>query len=259
VIVALLAAIAAATAPQPPVVVLAFGDGADGSANQRRLARRIVADDPDRVLYLGDVYETGTADEFERNFRRPYRKLLKRMLPTPGNHEWANRATGYNPFWRRVTGERTRPWYAERLGSWQVLSLNSEALGSAQSRWLGRALERDAPCRLAISHRPRFSASIHGDQADLQPTWAALRGKVAVWLAGHDHNLQRFRAIRGTVQLVAGSGGRERYPVDERDDRLAFSDDRHFGAYRLTLYDDRVTVVAIGVGGRELDRTTISC
>jgi hypothetical protein len=259
VIIALLAAIAAATAPSSPQVVWAFGDGADGSASQRRLAKLVIADDPDRVLYLGDVYETGTADEFERNFRRPYRKLLKRMLPTPGNHEWANRVTGYNPFWRKVTGERTQPWYAVRLGSWQVLSLNSEALGSAQSRWLGRALGRDAPCRLAISHRPRFSASLHGDQSDLQPTWAALRGKVAVWLAGHDHNLQRFPAIRGTVQLVAGSGGRERYDVDESDDRLAFSDDAHFGAYRLELYDDRIEAVAMSSAGRELDATTISC
>ena len=258
-IVALLAAIAAATAPQQPTVVWAFGDGADGSANQRRLARLVFADDPDRVLYLGDVYETGTADEFERNFRRPYRRLLKRMLPTPGNHEWANRATGYNPFWRSVTGRRTRPWYAVRLGSWQVLSLNSEALGPAQSRWLRRALDRDAPCRLAISHRPRFSAGIHGDQADLQPTWAALHGKVAVWLAGHDHDLQRFRSKGGTVQLVAGAGGRERYPVDEGDDRLEFSDDTHFGAYRLELYDDRLEATAMSSGGRELDSTTISC
>ena len=42
-------------------VVWAVGDGADGSAQARALAMRIAADRPDRLLYLGDVYESGTA------------------------------------------------------------------------------------------------------------------------------------------------------------------------------------------------------
>jgi hypothetical protein len=143
-----------------------------------------------------------------------------------------------------------------------VLSLNSEApheRGSAQVRWLRRALRRPADCRLAIWHRPRFSAGPHGDQPDLEPIWAALRGRAAVVLGGHDHDLQRMRPIGGTVQLVSGAGGRALYAVDESDRRLAFSDDEHFGAYRLSLYPDRVEAVARSAGGRELDRTTISC
>jgi hypothetical protein len=257
-VIAILAALAAAAAPQP-AVVWAIGDGAAGTAASRRLARRIVADDPARVLYLGDVYETGTAAEFRRNFAQPYRPLLQRMLPTPGNHEWGNHAVGYDPFWRRVTGERTRPWYAARLGSWQILSANSEAVGSAQLRWLQRALRRPAPCRLAIWHRPRFSAGLHGDQPDMQPVWRLVRGRVALVLNGHDHDLQRMRPVRGTVELVSGAGGRALYPVDERYPRLAFSDDAHFGAYRLELYDGRATAVALTAGGRELDRSTVTC
>ncbi|MEA2124744.1 MAG: hypothetical protein QOI80_1526 [Solirubrobacteraceae bacterium] len=245
-----------------PLVVWAIGDGAAGTAAGRRLAQRVTADDPDRVLYLGDVYETGSAQEFRRNFARPYRPLLHRMLPTPGNHEWPQHAVGYDPFWRRVTGARTPPWYAVRLGSWQVLSLNSEAphdAGSAQVRWLRGRLRRPAPCRLAIWHRPRFSAGLHGDQPDLQPVWAAVRGRVVLVLGGHDHDLQRLRPKAGTVQLVSGAGGRALYDVDEDDPRLAFSDDRHFGAYRLTLSPDHVEAVALTVAGRELDRTTIDC
>lgn len=247
---------------QNPTVVWAIGDGAAGTTAGRRLAERVTADDPDRVLYLGDVYESGTAPEFRRNFARPYRALLDRMLPTPGNHEWPNHTAGYDRFWSRVTGTRTPAWYAVRLGAWQVLSVNSEAphdAGSAQVRWLRRALRRPAPCRLAIWHRPRFSAGLHGDQPDMQPLWAALRGRVDMVLNGHDHDLQRLRPDAGTVEIVSGAGGRALYDVDERDRRLAFSDDRHFGAYRLTLYPDRVEAVARGVGGRELDRTMISC
>jgi hypothetical protein len=257
-VIAVLAAIAAAAAPAP-AVVWALGDGAAGTSAGRRLARRVIADDPDRVLYLGDVYETGTASEFRRNFARPYRPLLDRMLPTPGNHEWGNHAVGYDPFWRRVTGRPTRPWYAARVGDWQVLSVNSEAVGSAQLRWLRRALRRPAPCRLAIWHRPRFSAGLHGDQADMQPVWRMVRGRVALVLNGHDHDLQRLRPIGGTVEIVSGAGGRALYDVDESDARLEFSDDRHFGAYRLRLHPDRAEAVALTAAGRELDRTTISC
>lgn len=245
-----------------PLVVWAIGDGAAGTAAGERLARRVTADDPDAVLYLGDVYETGTAAEFERNFARPYRPLLDRILPTPGNHEWSNHRVGYDRFWRTVTGARTPRWYAVRVGAWQVLSLNSEAPhgpGSAQVRWLRRALERDAPCRLAIFHRPRFSAGLHGDQPDLAPIWRALRGRVDLVLNGHDHDLQRLRPRAGTVEIVSGAGGRALYGVDEDDDRLAFSDDRHFSAYRLTLHPDRAVAVARTSRGRELDRSTITC
>lgn len=247
--------------PRAPVV-WAIGDGAAGTAAGRRLARRLIDDDPDRVLYLGDVYEAGSADEFSRNFARPYRPLLDRMLPTPGNHEWPARAEGYNPFWRGITGAPTPRWYGVRIGAWQVLSLNSEAEhgeGSRQVRWLRRAVRRPARCRLAFWHRPRFSAGLHGDQGDMEPVWAALRGRATLVLGGHDHDLQRLRPIAGTVQIVSGAGGRALYGVDEDDDRLAFSDDRHFGAYRLTLHGDRVTAVALTARGRELDRTTIAC
>jgi hypothetical protein len=247
---------------QRPLVVWAIGDGAAGTAAGERLAKRVAADDPDRVLYLGDVYEAGTAQEFSRNFARPYGPLLHRMLPTPGNHEWPNHAVGYDRFWHGVTGARTPPWYAVRLGAWQVLSVNSEAPHDARSdqlHWLRGALRRPAACRLAIWHRPRFSAGLHGDQPDMQPVWSAIRGRVALVLNGHDHDLQRLRPIAGTVEIVSGAGGRALYGVDESDRRLAFSDDRDFGAYRLTLYADRVEAVAMTVGGRELDRTTVSC
>lgn len=46
-----------APVPDGSAVVWAVGDGADGSTAARRVAARIAADRPERVLYLGDVYE----------------------------------------------------------------------------------------------------------------------------------------------------------------------------------------------------------
>lgn len=249
--------------PSPSrAVVWAVGDGADGSARARRLARRIAAGRPRRVLYLGDVYEHGTASDFRRNMRGVYTGLLGRMLPTPGNHEWGNHPTGYDPFWRKVTGARTPPWYAVRLAGWTILSLNSQAAHGPESRqlaWLRRQVRGRGNCRLAFWHRPRYSAGHHGDQEDVAPFWRALRGRARLVLGGHDHDLQRFRAREGLVQIVAGAGGRERHAVDEDDPRLAWSEDDTFGAVRLTLARGRARVDFVSAGGRVLNTSSVRC
>ena len=56
-------------------VVWAVGDGGNGSAEAKRVAGTIAADHPRRVLYLGDVYEHGTADDFRPRFATVYGPL----------------------------------------------------------------------------------------------------------------------------------------------------------------------------------------
>ena len=250
-----------ATGSQNPPVVWAIGDGANGSAAARRVADMVARDEPRAVLYLGDVYERGTREDFERKVRGPYEALLERMLPTPGNHEWPRHTEGYDPFWKSVTGEDTAPWYATSVGGWQILSLNSEAPHgprSAQVTWL-RSRIGGGTCRIAFWHRPRFSAGRHGDHEDTRTFWDALRGRAALVLSGHDHDLQRLKARDGIVQIVSGAGGRHRYRVDHDDRRLAFSDDDHFGGVRLTLHPERADVEFVATGGRVLDRSRVAC
>ena len=235
-------------------VVWAIGDGAAGTEDAVALARRIAADRPDRVLYLGDVYESGTPADFRDRFRAVYGPLVDRMLPTPGNHEWPNHLEGYDRFWKSVTGAATPPWYTVRLGRWQVLSLNSEAPhddGDAQVSWLRRQLRRPADCRLAIWHRPRFSAGTHGDQEDIEPLWSRLVGRATLILNGHDHDVQRFEPVRGTVELVQGAGGRGHYPVDRSDPRLAFANDRDYAAARIVLRPHRAQIATVTRTGRD--------
>jgi hypothetical protein len=248
--------------PRAPAELWAVGDGAAGTRAARRLAERIVRAHPARLLYLGDVYETGTALEFKRRFARIYAQLLTRTDPTPGNHEWPAHRTGYDPFWRSVTGAPTPPWYAFDIGGWKVLSLNSQTPKDAdQLRWLQRQLRSDGhgTCTIAFWHRPRFSAGKHGDQPDLDLLWEAVRGHARLVLSGHDHDLQRLRPITGVTQLVVGAGGRDHYPVHQRDRRLAFSDDRHFGALRLRLAPGHAQLAFISVGGAVLDRSAVRC
>jgi hypothetical protein len=252
----------APSAPRPAAVLWAVGDGADGSRAARAVVARMRTGRIDRLLYLGDVYDAGTAEDFRTHYAPVYGGLAGRTAPTPGNHEWQNRATGYRPYWRRVTGRRMPDFYGFRLGGWQVLSLNSEApheAGSPQVRWLRRRLSAAAgTCRLAFWHRPRFSGGLHGDAPDLAPLWDALRGHAKLVVSGHDHDLQRLRSRGGITQLVSGAGGHRRYRLG-RDPRRAFGDDRHDGAVRLALRPGAADVRFVAAGGRVLDRTGVRC
>ena len=250
--------------PAEPEVVWAVGDGANGTPAARRLARSIARDKPDRFLYLGDVYDRGTRAEFARNYETVYGALAPITAPTPGNHEWGNRATGYFPYWQRKLGRPIEPWYETGAGGWQILSLNSEAPhgpGSKQLRWLGRQLgARDGTCRIAFWHRPRHNAGRgHGDAPDVAPLWNAVQGRAALVLGGHDHSSQRLRRRGGTVALVAGAGGPNVYTVNARDRRLVWSDDRTVAALRMELTPGRARFEFRAADGRVLHSGSVAC
>ena len=256
----LLATLAIAAGPSPGTTVWAVGDGANGTREAKRVAARIARDHPERVLYLGDVYESGTAGDFRHRFASVYGALASRMEPTPGNHDWPNHATGYDPYWKRVKGKRVPHHYALDAGGWRIISLNSETPDdAAQLAYLRRQL-RGRRCVLAFMHRPRFNAGAHrGEERDVEALWEVLRGRARLLLAGHDHDLQRFKAVDGTTQYVSGAGGKSHYAVDEGDPRLAFSDDEAYGALRIALTPGKAELRFVAVDGTVLDRNTVTC
>ncbi|HEY1358773.1 MAG TPA: metallophosphoesterase [Thermoleophilaceae bacterium] len=244
-------------------VVWAVGDGADGSAPAKKLARRIRGGHPDWFLYLGDVYEGNTLSQFRRHYDSVYGRLKKITAPTPGNHEWPAHRRGYDRYWKGAKGGRTPAYYVFSLAGWRIFSLNSEAAHdshSRQLRWLRKELaRRPGSCSLAFWHRPRYSAGFHGDERDIAPFWRALRRHAVLVLNGHDHDLQRFRRRNGIVELVDGAGGHERYPLHPGRKALAFGDDHDYGALRLVLRRGRASFAFVSAGGRKLDSGRASC
>jgi acid phosphatase type 7 len=251
--------------PQRPAeraVVWAVGDGGDGSLAARRMAARIARDRPDRFLYLGDVYDTGTAAEFRSNYEPSYGRLKRITEATSGNHDWANRRTGYLPYWRRARGRPQPYWYSFRLGGWQILNLNSEAphsAGSPQLRWLRGRVRAPGTCRLAFAHRSRFAArGLNGDSPDMAPIWDTLRGHARIVLGAHEHSLQRFRRRDGMTEFVAGAGGAILYSLG-RDRRLAFGRAKVTGALRIVLEPGEATLEFRTSSGALLDRSRATC
>jgi len=217
---------------------------------------------PARLLYLGDVYESGTAAEFNDNYTSVYGRERRTTTPTPGNHDWPQHREGYDPYWAKLTGRRPPDHYRFRLAGWQILSLNSEGPldeQSAHQRWLREKLSGPGDCRIAFWHRPRFSAGSHGDQPDVDPLWSTVRGKVRLVLNGHEHNMQELRRRDGVTALIAGAGGHSHYPLEEDDPRLAWSDERNDGALRLRLRPGRADYAFVAADGRVLRRGAATC
>jgi hypothetical protein len=251
-----------ATGAHEGVVVWAVGDGAAEEDAAERVVELIEEEGADRLLYLGDVYDDGTPDEFTRGYRPTYGRLASITSPTPGNHDWPLHREGYDAYWRSVHGATPRRYYTLWAGGWQLISLNSEmphGRRSRQVRWLRRTVRGPGDCRIAFWHRPRFSAGdVHGDAPDVQPFWSALRGRARIVLSGHEHNMQRFRPRDGITQFVSGAGGRSLYALHRRRG-LAFGDARHYGALRLKLRPTRANWAFIADDGRRLASGSIGC
>jgi hypothetical protein len=71
--------------------------------------------------------------------------------------------------------------------------------------------------------------------------------------------MQWMRARAGSTELVAGAGGRGRYPIDDGDPRLVWGDDSVYGALRLTLRPGRADFAFAVTGGRVLRSGSVAC
>jgi len=245
-----------------PATVWAVGDAAAPTEAAEAVARLVTAEPLARFLYLGDVYEDGTREQFDRHYAPLYGDIMDRTLPTPGNHDARSFSEGYVPFWSQVSDGPVPTHYAERVAGWKIVSVNSEEgvdADDSQVRWLKEQMAGKGTCRLAFWHAPRYSAGKHGDSDGVEALWSAVEGRATLVLNAHDHNMQRMRPRAGTMELIAGSGGNEIYPVRGDDPGLAWGDDRHYGALRLRLAPGRADWAFVSVAGEELDSGTVRC
>jgi Calcineurin-like phosphoesterase len=251
--------------PAPRTVVYALGDGADGSAESRRLARYVRSRRPDRFIYLGDVYERGGRREFRANYHPLYGRLARRTDPVLGNHEYKRRARGYYPYWKRRRGfgrERARHRaYVDATG-WQLVAYSSESSEPVESAWLRDQVARHpGTCRIAAGHRGRYvvADSLHGDSPDQQAVWDALAGRTALNLVGHNHLYGRLAPIDGVHVIVSGAGGHESRPPGAQAHAVAAVQAGVPTATRLVLRRGSLRFSQVDATGRVHDSGTIHC
>jgi hypothetical protein len=246
-------------------VVWALGDGADGSVDAVKLARYVRGRRPDRLIYLGDVYERGAAADFRRNYDPLYGRLARRTEPVLGNHEFRRRFKGYFPYWNRERGlgrERARHRAYVDDSGWQVLVYSSESDPRAEAAWVRRQVARHrGTCRLAAAHRGRYvvADAMHGDNPDQQPIWSALAGRTAVNLVAHNHLYGRLAPIDGVHVLVSGAGGHELRELGQQRHAVASAETKVPTATRLVLRPGALDFRQVDARGRVYDSGTIRC
>jgi len=194
------------------------GSALVGALSTARLLDQI----PGTVFTAGDnAYYSGTAKEFENCYGPSWGRHRARTRPSPGNHEYESSASAYFDYFGASAGPPGRGYYSFNIGSWKILSLNSETgsgPGSPQGEWLRSELAGDRlTCTAAIWHRPLFSSGKIGDNTDMRELWRTLyEANVDLIINGHDHLYERFApqdpdgrldTVRGIRQFTVGTGG----------------------------------------------------
>lgn len=243
-----------------------FFNGGLGDAThcrQKYTAERVMAEDPDAVVVLGDVqYEESQMWKYKRSYDPTWGQMKAITRPVIGNHEYFH-ADGqeYFDYFNGVgaftgpAGDRDKSYYSFDLGAWHVVALNSVCSrvggcgpGSPQEQWLRQDLATHPnACTMAVWHHPVHTSSGKA-WPSMEPMWQVLYDAgVDVILTGHAHNYERFAPmdasgaadpVSGIRQFVVGTGGKNLTPrrLDLRATEVF--DAQSFGALMLTLRPD---------------------
>jgi Calcineurin-like phosphoesterase len=252
--------------------LFAVGDAADGSAKAKALADAIVARRPDGLLYLGDVYESGTATQFGSNYEPLYGPLAGRTSPVIGNHEMPNRDEGYYPYWAAERGWPARDARHRAFVTpegWQVIAYSSEhqeadfLAGRTRERdWFAaRMAEHQGTCRIIIAHKGRYTVAdaSHDDNPAQEPIWRLMRGRAALNVVAHNHIYGRLAPIDGVTVIVSGAGGHDMRPLGSQSHPVAAALADVPAALRLTLRVGEADFQAIGADGTVHDAGRVTC
>jgi hypothetical protein len=268
------------TLPVPgPVVFVGAGDIAIEPGQSESTAKLFDTIGGD-IFTLGDnAYPNGSRENFRGPFDRTWGRYLGRIHPAPGNHEYnSSGATPYFEYFGESAGPFGRGYYQFNLGSWHLISLNSNYefgvgvdAGSPQATWLQGDLNdyRDRKCTLAYWHHPLFSSGQNGDYPRMRTLFSMLYdANVDVVLTGHDHLYERFAPqtadgrgdpARGIREFVVGTGGVPLYQFMTTKPNSERRINNAWGVLKLTLLADSYQWEFVTTGGTVADSGTGQC
>lgn len=210
------------------------------------------------LVTLGDNDYTDDPASFRRYWRASFgwlRSAGVSVAGTLGNHDVEVQGGRYE---FSALG-MPRAYYTRRVGKVQLFLLNSNSLGTTQTRWLRRALAAStARWKIAVFHHPPYTCGGHGGSESVEERWVPLfeRYGVQLVLSGHDHNYQRFARRRGVVYVVHGGGGAPLYALracpSDYPRRVFARSVRGF--LSVVAARGRLRVSAITLSGRVLNR-----
>jgi Calcineurin-like phosphoesterase len=262
-----------------PVVVGAGDIGSCRSFGDEATAGLLAGIDGTVATFGDNAYPKGSAADFAECYNPSWGQFKARTRPSPGNHEYETAgASGYFGYFGTAAGDPQEGYYSYDLGSWHVISLNSNcsfvggcAPGSPQEQWLKADLAAHSnACTLAYWHHPRFSSGIHGDDSSVAPFWDDLyQAGAEVVLNGHDHDYERFAPLnpsgqtdpaQGIRQFTVGTGGAEFTEFKSINPTSEVQIAGTNGVLKMTLHPDGYDWMFVTApNGIEADTGSASC
>ena len=255
----------------------------ENSCQQQTTANLLSGQHPTAVATLGDnQYSSGLLSEFNSAgaYNATWGVFNPIVHPAPGNHEYAQSsvAAGYFSYFGSAAANGN---YSYELGSWHVVSLNSDctnsgcqdslagSTSSAEVSWLQSDLAAHPnQCILAYWHHPRFSSGWVGNSPGVGPFWTTLYAAHAdVVFNGHDHMYERFAqqdpsqnaTSEGIREFVVGTGGESLFSMGTTQPNMQAVDNNHFGALFLTLRPGSYEWAFRATSGSVLDSGSTNC
>jgi hypothetical protein len=237
-------------ASMPDAVFVGAGDIARCDNAETEATARLLDRQPGTVFTLGDnVYPASTPELLATCYGSTWGRQKSRTLAAPGNHDWEPAAgAAYFAYFGPSAGPAGAGYYSSTLGSWHIVSLNSNVPsgpGSAQYDWLKADLAAShATCTLAFWHHPLFSSGPNGNTGAMREAFRLLnRFGVDVVLNGHDHDYERFApqdadarpSPTGVREFVVGTGGYSLYERASTQPNSQLWENRTWGVLKLML------------------------
>lgn len=251
-----------APAEQKPLRFIAFGDFGQGTPFQARLGEQMVKtyeQTPyELALLLGDnIYPDGDINRLAKShFENPYAGLIARkvrFVATIGDHDDRKGHVQDEMAYFKMPNE----YYKVSRGPVDFFVLNTTFFvrSPEQRAWIAKALaESKARWKIVIGHHPMYSSgrngNTEGSRKVLEPL--LIKNKVDLYLAGHDHDYERFAPIRGVRYVVSGGGGSYLYNFKNIEaGSLIRLKTHHFLLFEVTK--DHVWLKAINRHGDVID------
>ena len=213
----------------------------------------------DGLVLLGDnVYPDGDPSRVEEAVLEPFRPLLREgvpLLPVLGNHD-VQASSGDDLV--RLLGMPGR-WYSLQLPPLLFVGLDStRPHDGSQRAWLERTLAcSNSAWTVVALHHPPYSAGWHGSDRSVRRAFTPLfrRFGVDLVLAGHEHDYQRSRPVRGTTYVISGAATHLR-PTGQASFTAAAHSTHHFVDLRVVA--GGLELRAVGHDGRVFDGVALS-
>lgn len=197
----------------------AIGDWGAGTPFQRDVAAQMAKAYQEtpfkQVITLGDnIYPDGNINKHgEVYFKQTYKPLLDagvHFVVSLGNHDTLRGFHKDQIQYFKMPGAYYTFYPSAKDVEFFILNTNSFARDEVQQQWLKKKLsDSEARWKIVVGHHPLYSSGEHGNhpalQAKLEPLMAEYG--VALYLAGHDHNYERFRPVKGVTHVISGGAG----------------------------------------------------